>query len=98
MTHTYDVKATARVSSTITTDQADCTTGSDTEGTGLLNAATVLFTDGEATATACAPVPAVLPPTGVTLTALWVGLTMLAGGVILFVIRRRRYPRTESAA
>lgn len=98
LTHTYDVKATARVSSTITTDQADCTTGSDAEGTGLLNAATVLFTGGDATATACAPVPAVLPPTGVTLTALWVGLTMLAGGVILFVIRRRRYPRTESAA
>ncbi|MGU3645637.1 hypothetical protein ACLBXX_11765 [Microbacterium sp. C23T] len=98
VTHTYDIKATARVSSTITTDQADCTTGSDTEGTGLLNAATVLFTDGEATATTCAPVPAVLPPTGVTLTALWVGLTMLAGGVMLFVIRRRRYPRTESAA
>ncbi|MFK4836204.1 hypothetical protein ACI3KY_10790 [Microbacterium sp. ZW T2_14] len=98
VTHTYDVRVTARVSATITTDQADCTTTSDAEGSGLLNAATVAFTDGDATATACAPVPASLPPTGVTLTALWVGLVMLAGGGILFAIRRRRYPRAESAA
>ncbi|KAF2414481.1 hypothetical protein B1729_04400 [Microbacterium sp. B35-04] len=98
LTHTYEVRVTARVAANITTDQADCTTGSDAEGTGLLNAATIAFTDGDAAATACAPVPASLPPTGVTLTALWVGLVMLAGGGILFAIRRRRYPRAESAA
>lgn len=98
VTHRYDVTATAKVAANITTDQADCTVGSDTEGTGLLNATTILFSGGDATATACAPVPAALPPTGVTLTALWGGLGLLAAGGILFALRRRRYPRTESAA
>ncbi|MFD4958548.1 hypothetical protein [Microbacterium sp. NPDC058389] len=105
ITHTFEVSATARVATTVTAEQADCTTTSDAEGTGLLNAATVTFTGGDASATACAPAPLPpvpplppLPPTGMTLGGLWLGVALLGSGVALATVRRRRYPRTASEA
>ncbi|GAA5197092.1 prealbumin-like fold domain-containing protein [Microbacterium jejuense] len=121
-THAFAVTATVTVASTITPEQADCNRSSETEGTGLLNTAMIAFTDGDASTTACAPVPPLeppvppippeppvppippvppvppLPPTGMTLDALWLGLALLAGGVAVMIVRRRRHPRTASDA
>ncbi|SIN91694.1 MSCRAMM family protein [Agromyces cerinus] len=101
--HTYSVTVSARIPVGITADQADCSVGSPTEGSGLLNTATVAFWNGDGSdeADACAPVPVPvtapaggLSPTGVSLTALWYALLLIVGGAAVLVVRRARPARS----
>lgn len=89
VTHTYNVAVRVTVPPMITTDAADCS-GAPGEPTGLLNGAALTFGDTTVEASACAPVPATLPATGVTLSALWVAIALLTGGAVLLIIRRVR--------
>ena len=91
--HHYTVSVLARVATTVTSAQADCTVGSGESGSGLLNRAQIDFWSGSDTSEACAPVkvtPPAMPATGVGLTALWLGLALLGAGGVLFTLRRRR--------
>ncbi|WP_022889667.1 prealbumin-like fold domain-containing protein [Agromyces italicus] len=91
--HVYAVAVTAEVDEEITVDEADCTVGMGEDGSGLLNSATIEFWSGSASSEDCAPVvpeqPS-LPATGASLTAGWIGLTVLAAGGLLLFLRRRR--------
>ena len=98
--HTYTVTVQAHVPSDITAEQADCAVASAEEGSGLLNTATLSFWNGEGSDEddACASVPvsvpaAVLSSTGVSLTALWVGLLLMLGGAAALLARRARSQR-----
>jgi LPXTG-motif cell wall-anchored protein len=82
------VTARATLPGTLPIDVADCIAAPG-EGTGLLNTATVTYTDGQADASACAAVPASLPPTGAMVVGLWLGLGLLLSGAVLFLLRRR---------
>jgi hypothetical protein len=92
--HRYTVSVLAKVAKTVTSAQADCTVGSGESGSGLLNRAEITFWSGSDASEACAPVkvtpPPAMPATGVGLTALWLGLTLLGAGAVLFTLRRRR--------
>ncbi|TDN92342.1 DUF5979 domain-containing protein [Microbacterium sp. BK668] len=89
VTHSYNIAVRVTVPPMITTDNADCS-GAPGEATGLLNGAVLTFGATSVEASACAPVPASLPATGVTLSALWVAIALLTGGALLLLIRRVR--------
>ncbi|RXZ68266.1 prealbumin-like fold domain-containing protein [Agromyces albus] len=92
-THQYEVSVRARVATTVTAGQADCTVGFGESGSGLLNRAEVDFWSGSDAAEACAPVKVRKAPplavTGIELTALWLGVGLLGFGALVYALRRR---------
>lgn len=97
--HTYTVTVVAHVPPNLTLEQADCAVASGQENSGFLNTATISFWDGEGSDEddACASVPVAVPTvlssTGVSLTALWVGLLLMLGGAAALLARRARSQR-----